>query len=64
VAQEAIKDASLDFKKTNRDRVGIVLGNQFGALENYMKPNNKLRLLKTMNHMIPALLAMQYGITG
>lgn len=34
------------------------MGNQFGALENYMKPKNKLRLLKTMNHMVPALIAM------
>lgn len=42
----------------NRARIGIVLGNQFGALENYNKANDKLRLLKTMNHMVPSLLAI------
>lgn len=33
-------------------------------MENYMKPDNKLRLLMTMNHMVGALLAMDLGITG
>jgi 3-oxoacyl-[acyl-carrier-protein] synthase II len=47
----------------NKDRVGMILANQFGAMENYMKPN-KLRLLATMNHMVPALLAIDYQITG
>lgn len=41
-----------------------MLANQFGALENFMKPNDKLRLLKTMNHMVPSLLAIQHQITG
>jgi 3-oxoacyl-(acyl-carrier-protein) synthase len=29
-----------------------------------MRPNNKLRLLMTMNHMVGALLAMDHHITG
>jgi len=33
-------------------------------MENFMKPNDKLRLLKTMNHMVPSLLAIDNKITG
>eukprot|EP00347_Sterkiella_histriomuscorum_P013040 403366246 len=64
VTKEAIQDAKLDFDGMNRSRVGIVLANQFGALENYNKPNDKLRLLKTMNHMVPSLLAIQHQLKG
>lgn len=55
--------AKIDLDKLNRDRVGIILGNQFGAMENYMK-SDKLRLLKTMNHMVSALIAIQHQIHG
>lgn len=32
-------------------------------MENYLKPN-KLRLLFSMNHMVPALLAQDYQLSG
>lgn len=67
VTKEALNDAKLDVNSLSaqeRDRVGIIIANQFGVLENYMKPHNKLRLLMTMNHMVSALLAMNHHITG
>ena len=60
VTSEAISDANLQFDKMNRDRIGILLANQFGVLENFNKPKDKLRLLKTMNNMVPSMLAMQH----
>lgn len=38
VTKEAVADAKIDFKSMTpqqRDRVGIVLANQFGVMENY-----------------------------
>ncbi|CDW72602.1 3-oxoacyl-(acyl carrier protein) synthase ii [Stylonychia lemnae] len=64
VTLEAIEDAKLNFDQVNRTRVGVVLGNQFGVLENYNKPNDKLRLLKTMNHMVPSLIAINHQLKG
>ncbi len=44
----------------------MIIANQFGASENFDKPDDKLRLLKEMNMMVPCLMAMhfekQYGI--
>jgi hypothetical protein len=40
--------------------MGMVIANQFGASENFIKPNDKLRLLKEMNMMVPSILAMHY----
>ena len=67
MTKEALNDANINIKgltADERDRTGINIANQFGVLENYMKPNNKLRLLMTMNHMVSALLAMEHQITG
>ena len=63
ITKEAIQHANLDFNTLNRDRIGILLGNQFGAMSNYMHPD-KLRLLKTMNHMVSALLAINHQLYG
>ena len=60
---EAVQDSKIDFQTLNRKRVGVVLGNQFGVMENYLK-DEKLRLLKTMNHMVGALTAMKYQLNG
>ena len=67
VTKEALVDAKLEIKAMSakeKDRTGIIVANQFGVLENYMRPNNKLRLLMTMNHMVGAILAMEHQITG
>jgi len=37
-----LNDANLDIKQMipdDRDRIGINIANQFGVLENFMKPN-------------------------
>ena len=63
MTRQALEDAKInlkDLEPKERDRIGINIGNQFGAMENYMMQKNKLRLLMTMNHMVSALIAMEH----
>lgn len=62
--KEMLADSRLQIKKEDSERFGIAIGNQFGVLENFNKPNDKLRLLKTMNHMTASLMAIEYGLRG
>ena len=71
--KQAFKDSG---KKIETDqeayRSGIIIGNQFGANENIIKISNEDRgerkdttsLLKTMNHMVAGLLAIDYNFQG
>lgn len=45
-------------------RTGILISNQYGVQEVDAGSGGKLRLIKQMNHMISAQIAMEYGIKG
>ena len=48
-----------------RNKFGILIANQYGVQEKLgQSQSHKLDLIKQMNHIVPALMAMEHGIKG
>lgn len=63
--KEAVKDSGYHIDTEEKAyRAGIIIGNQFGAMEHVGDHKDKLNLLKTMNHMVAGLLAIDYHFQG
>ena len=71
--KQAIKDSGYKIETDEQAyRSGIIIGNQFGANENIINISNTDRgqkkdttaLLKSMNHMVAGLLAIDYNFQG
>lgn len=68
IIEQTVADANLQENQLSERelrKTGILIANQYGVQEvGKDKDPGKLRLIKEMNHMLPASAAMKYGFKG
>jgi len=64
LSRQTIEDAKLPpLNEEQRYKFGCIIANQNGVVSELL-PGDKLKFIKKMPHMVPALVSIEHGIKG